>query len=80
MEGTTTPITLSKKILKTIINQTAFASSTQEAKPFLTGINFKINNDVSECTATDSYRLSKKIVSLNESLENQINMIIPTSS
>lgn len=74
------PIPLDKKILKNIITQTSFASSNQESRPVLTGINFKINNDVLECNATDSYRLSKKIVKLDVSLENNVNIIIPTKN
>lgn len=80
LEGTKTPITLSKHVFKSIIDQTAFASSTQESKPFLTGINFKITGDTLECTATDSYRLAKKVVTLNETLENSVNIIIPTKN
>lgn len=74
------PISLDKKIFKNIITQTSFASSTQESRPVLTGINFKIDKDILECTATDSYRLSKKIVKLDVTLENSINIIIPTKN
>ncbi len=80
MEGTKTPITLSKKVFKSIISQTSFAASNQESKPFLTGINFKIIGDTLECTATDSYRLAKKTIKLAENIENQINIIIPTKN
>jgi DNA polymerase-3 subunit beta len=43
-----------------MINQTSYAMSMQEVRPLLTGLNLKINGDILECTATDSYRLSKK--------------------
>ena len=71
------PIIISKKDLKDIINQTAFATSTQESRPLLTGINFKINKETIECTATDSYRLSKKILNINNNLEDNFNIVIP---
>lgn len=74
------PITLPQKVLKNIYNQTAFATSNQETRPVLTGINFKIQKDQMECTATDSYRLSKKIVHLNEEVLEDINVIIPTKN
>ena len=55
---------MDKKLFKTIINQTIFATSTEEARPVLTGINLKITGKKLECTATDSYRLAKKEVTL----------------
>lgn len=74
------PITFDKKIFKNIVSQTTFASSTQESRPVLTGINFKIEGDTLECVATDSYRLSKKVVKLDCIVENNINIIIPTKN
>ena len=53
-------ITLNSGDLKKMIKQTIFAVSTQESRPLLTGINFKINGNIVECIATDSYRLAKK--------------------
>ena len=55
-------VSLESKILKEMINQTSYAMSMQEVRPLLTGLNLKINGDILECTATDSYRLSKKTV------------------
>ena len=58
-------------------NQTMDAASIQESRPILTGINFKIENDVLECIATDSYRLAKKTIKLNKAVDNPINIVIP---
>ncbi len=74
------PIILDQKVLKMIYNQTSFASSTQETRPILTGINFKITEDKMECTATDSYRLAKKEILLNTKVEEDINVTIPTKN
>lgn len=71
------PIVLKSQVLKNIINQTAFAVSTQESRPVLTGINFQINDNILECTATDSYRLAKKTIELEESHSNNTNIVIP---
>lgn len=71
------PIVLEKKVVKEIVNQIAFATSNQESRPNLTGINFIINNNTLECTGTDSYRLSKKIISISNT-GNDSNIIIPT--
>ena len=78
LEESKYPITLDKKVLKNIINQTIFATSTQESRPVLTGINFKIENDVLNCTATDSYRLANKKIKIDANIEELINIIIPT--
>jgi len=74
------PIIISKSIFKNIINQTTFATSTQESRPVLTGINFKIKEDNLECTATDSYRLAKKIIKLNKATKEEYNIIIPNKN
>ncbi len=79
LSNTKNPILINKKIFKNIIRQTSFATSTQESRPILTGINFKINNNHLECTATDSYRLARKIVPIT-SVEDDINIIIPTKN
>lgn len=74
------PIILNQKLFKTIINQTSFATSVSETRPVLTGINFKIEEDKLECTATDSYRLAVKKITLdNKAVENS-NIIIPTKN
>lgn len=74
------PIILNQKVFKNIINQTAFATSNQESRPVLTGINFKLENNIMKCTATDSYRLAIKQIELNQSVEETINIIIPTKN
>ena len=73
------PICLEKCVFKNIISQTSFATSNQESRPVLTGINFKINGNLLECTATDSYRLAKKTIEIEE-VKNEINIIIPTKN
>lgn len=74
------PIIINSKIFKTIINQTGFVTSNQEARPVLTGINFKIFGNKLECTATDSYRLAKKSIELKEAIEENIDIIVPTKN
>jgi DNA polymerase-3 subunit beta len=64
-------------MLKEVINQTSYAMSTQEVRPLLTGINFKINGDLLECIATDSYRLSKKTINIENGKEVNLNVVIP---
>ena len=78
LEFTDSPILIEQGVFKTTINQTIFATSTQESRPVLTGINFKINENIMEVTATDSYRLSKKRIKLDNNLKENVDIIIPS--
>ena len=77
IEFNNNPIKLTAGNFKEIVNQTVFATSTQESKPLLTGINLKIIGNSLESVATDSYRLAKKSVKFNDLIENSINIVIP---
>ncbi|MBR4694105.1 MAG: DNA polymerase III subunit beta [Bacilli bacterium] len=77
LEENDNPIIIKGETFKTIISQTSFAISTQELRPLLTGLNFKIVGDVFECIATDSYRLAKKNIKLDKPSEENINIVIP---
>ena len=72
-------IKINVRVLKTIIRQTAFATSSIENRPILTGVNFKIDGKKLVAIATDSYRLSQKEIELNDSYE-PLNIIIPGRS
>ncbi|MEF9985325.1 MAG: DNA polymerase III subunit beta [Bacilli bacterium] len=80
LEENKQPINITTKILKNLIHQTVFATSTQESRPILTGLNLKIFDDCLECTATDSYRLSKKKIKLDDKYYESINVIIPSKN
>lgn len=70
-------IVLNSKILRNLINQTSFAVSISEARPIITGVNFKIQDNKLEVTATDSHRLSTKNIDLSSSINNPVNVTIP---
>jgi len=70
--------TLDSLLLKTIITQTVFATSDKETRPILTGVNFRANNGELNCIATDSYRLAKKVINVDENLK--FNITIPAKS
>lgn len=70
-------VVISAEELSNIVKETAFATSTDESRPVLTGISFKINGDILECSATDSYRLAKKELRLKKPVEEIHNIIIP---
>ncbi len=76
-EDAENPISIEGLELKKIINQTAFAISTQESRPLLTGVNFKIIGNNFDCIVTDSYRLAKKTIKLDNIVNESINIVIP---
>lgn len=49
-------------LFNNIVNQTTFATSTEEIRPILTGVNLNYSDDVLSCVATDSFRLAKKTI------------------
>lgn len=73
-------IYINNKNFRNIINQTSFATSNDESRPVLTGINFKIVGDILECNATDSYRLAKKTIKLDKASEENYNFVIPSKN
>ncbi len=76
VEGTS--LHFSAEEFKKIITQTAFAASTKEIRPILTALNVKFEDGTMECIATDSYRLSKKLV--KKELENNFEINIPVKT
>ena len=78
LEESKKKVELSAATLKSIVYQSAFASSNEESKPVLTGINFNIVGNVLECNSTDSYRLARKVVKLGKSSDENYNIVIPS--
>ena len=72
------PLKLDAQILKKIIKETVFATAASEKKPILTGVNFKNEGGKLIATATDSFRLSQKIISIED--YNDFNITIPNKS
>ncbi len=70
-------VTIATSDLLNIVRETAFATSNDESRPVLTGISFKINGDLLECVATDSYRLARKNLRLEKAVEDNYSLIIP---
>lgn len=80
LEFSKNPIKINQQAFKTTINQTIFATSNQESRPVLTGINFKLSNESLECTATDSYRLAKKVIHIDGELKENVDIIVPSKN
>lgn len=73
------PIKLTCKELKQLVKQTSFACATVENRIVLTSINFLIKDELLTVIATDSFRLSKKILPI-DSQNMTLKMNIPSKS
>ena len=74
------PLVLETKILKDVINETAFAASVQESRPILTGVHFVLtDNQFLKTVATDSHRMSQKKITLEKNGDN-FDVVIPSRS
>lgn len=78
--GDDSSFNISGKTLREIINETEFAVSNQESRPILTGVNFTFEPDRIKAVATDSHRLSQRIISLENGSKNTFSLILPGKS
>lgn len=66
--------------LKTVVAQTIFSVAVNESRPVLTGVNLKYSNGSLTCTATDSFRLSQRTITLQSENLQDFNITIPGRS
>ncbi|MER1987757.1 MAG: DNA polymerase III subunit beta [Solibacillus sp.] len=67
-------------LLKSMIRETVFAVATSESRPVLTGVNLIINKNELICVATDSHRLARRKVNVENLPENTGAIVIPGKS
>lgn len=72
-------IKLPVHLLIKIINETGFAVSLHESRPILTGVHFVLENQRLLAVATDSHRLSQRIIPIEQAAE-EFNIVIPGKS
>ncbi len=72
------PLKIKAEVIKSIVKETVFATAQSEKKPILTGLNLNCSSNKLIATATDSFRLAQKVVSIES--ENDFNITIPSSS
>lgn len=70
------PVTL----FKNVIRQTVIAVSTHETRPILTGVNLSLKDQTLKAVATDSHRLSQRVIPLETNKETTFNIVIPGKS
>lgn len=72
--------TIPADLLKSIIRETVFAVATSESRPVLTGVNWQIKNEALICVATDSHRLARRKVQLENLPKVEHSVVIPGKS
>lgn len=78
--STDNPLVLETKLLKSIIAETAFAASLQESRPILTGVHMVLSqNNQFKAVATDSHRMSQRVLTLEKSASD-FDVVIPSKS
>lgn len=66
-------------LLKTVIRETVFAVATSESRPVLTGVHWQTKENEVVCVATDSHRLARRKVTVENVPAGQ-NVVIPGKS
>lgn len=77
VEPNSEPIVFTGQEFKELVNKTAFAASTSEVRPILTGINMKFTPEGNVFVATDSHRLGK--MQFGES-KKELNITVPSGT
>ena len=70
--------TIGGDLLKEIVTQTCFATSDKENRPVLNGVNMHYEDNKLTCVATDTYRLSQKILYLEDN--HNFNITVPAKT
>lgn len=74
------PLKLSSKNLRSVIRETAYATATNEKRPILTGVSLKLQDNKLLAIATDSFRLSQKMIELENVEYDDFNIVVPYKS
>ncbi|KQL35143.1 DNA polymerase III subunit beta [Psychrobacillus sp. FJAT-21963] len=67
-------------LLKSLVRETVFAVSASESRPVLTGVHWQIKDGELTCVATDSHRLARRKLILEQPPEGEFNVVIPGKS
>ncbi|GAB2022883.1 DNA polymerase III subunit beta [Pseudolactococcus yaeyamensis] len=74
------PLKIKAGVLKEIFTETAFAVSTQESRPILTGLHLTLtDNKILKSVATDSHRMSQRVITLDK-LSEDFDLVLPNKS
>lgn len=72
-----TEFNISCEVLTEMISQVAIACANKETRPVLTGVNIVSDGEQIKCVATDSFRLGKRILSVQT---GEFNVTVPVKA
>lgn len=78
-ESSTQPMHLDSSTIKKIIKEVSFAAATTETRLLLTSVRFAFSSNKLEIVATDSYRLARKEIAIDDNFSNK-ELNIPSKS
>lgn len=67
-------------LLKEMVSQVAFAASSDDSRPQLSGVFVQLDGREMIMAAADGFRLARKVTQLNTPVEGTIKLIIPSRS
>ncbi|MGB2896101.1 MAG: DNA polymerase III subunit beta [Anaerolineales bacterium] len=70
-------LTLNVENLRSMIQQSTFAASMDDARPVLTGVLLEVEDDKATMAAADGFRLSVRTAQLTSASSNQVRAIVP---
>lgn len=68
------------KVLREMINQTAFAAAKEQNRPILQGVYVQLDGHVMTMAAADGYRLAVRTTSIEESFAPAKDLVIPAKA
>ncbi len=73
-------IPIEPAVLRSAIEQVAFAAATDESRPILTGVLAQFDNEQLTLAAADGFRLSVRSVSLPDAVSDPFSIIVPAQA
>jgi DNA polymerase-3 subunit beta len=73
-------IPIEADVLRSAIEQVAFAAATDESRPILTGVLAQFDNQELTLAAADGFRLSVRTVTLPDAISDPFSIIIPANA
>ncbi|MGD8967904.1 MAG: DNA polymerase III subunit beta, partial [Anaerolineae bacterium] len=73
-------IPIESEVLRSAIEQVAFAAATDESRPILTGVLAQFDNQELTLAAADGFRLSVRTVTLPDAVSDPFSIIIPANA
>ncbi len=79
-EETEPDVTLPGRVLRDMINQSAFAASKEDTRPILTGLYTYFEDNMVTMAAADGYRLAVRTAQIDQHFDKARSVVIPARS